>query len=54
MTVKPPIWKIEWNDEMILGIPEIDEEHKRFASLINDFNRSRLNKVQLGFLVGTQ
>lgn len=46
--MKPPIWKIEWNDGMSVGIPEIDEDHKRFASLINNFNRSIVDRMDLG------
>jgi hemerythrin-like metal-binding protein len=41
------IWKIVWNDDMSVGIPEIDEDHKRFASLINDFNRSILDRMDI-------
>jgi hemerythrin-like metal-binding protein len=39
------IWKIEWNDGMSVGIPEVDEDHKRFAMLINAFNQSILNRM---------
>lgn len=35
-----PIWKIDWRDEMSVGIAEIDEDHKHFIKLINDLNRS--------------
>jgi hemerythrin-like metal-binding protein len=31
---------IAWNDEMSVGIPEIDADHKNFILLINDFNWS--------------
>ncbi len=34
------IWKVDWNDEMSVGIPEIDEDHKRFLSLVNEFNKA--------------
>ena len=36
MTHSP--WKIDWNDGLVLGIPEIDDDHKRFASQVNDLN----------------
>lgn len=39
-----PLWRIEWHDGMSVGIPEIDEDHKRFASLINELNRSILDR----------
>jgi hemerythrin-like metal-binding protein len=38
--MKRPTWKLTWNDEMSVGIPEIDEDHKQFIFLINDLNRS--------------
>jgi hemerythrin len=38
--MRRPTWQLEWNDEMSVGIPEIDEEHKKFITLINDLNRS--------------
>jgi hemerythrin-like metal-binding protein len=33
---------------MSVGIPEIDEEHKRFASLVNQFNRAIVDRMDLG------
>ena len=36
MTQTP--WKIDWNEELMLGIPEIDAEHKGFVALVNDLN----------------
>ena len=35
-----PTLTITWNDEMNVGIPEIDEDHKPIITLINEFNRS--------------
>lgn len=46
--MEPHIWKIKWNDGMSVGIPEIDEEHKRFASLVNEFNRAIVDRMDLG------
>jgi hemerythrin len=52
-------WKIEWNDGLMLGIPEIDDDHQHFATLVNDLNaaiaqqadkaeiRNRLNLLYL-------
>lgn len=31
-------WKIEWNDSMSVGIPEIDEDERRFLSLVDKLN----------------
>ena len=41
------IWKIEWNDRLSIGIPEIDVDHKRFISLVNEFNRSIAGRMDL-------
>lgn len=40
-------WTIEWNDGMSVGIPEIDEDHKRFISLIDDLNRAIADRMEL-------
>jgi hemerythrin len=34
------VWRIDWNDGMSVGIPEIDEDHKRFILLVNQFNQA--------------
>jgi len=38
--MEPRIWSLEWNDAMSVGIPEIDEDHKRFLDLVDAFNES--------------
>lgn len=45
------IWKIEWNESMSVGIPEIDEEHKHFIGLVNRFNESVANRMELTAVV---
>lgn len=40
MTMRRPTFTITWVDEMSVGIPEIDGDHKRFIFLINELNRS--------------
>lgn len=45
--MEPHIWKIEWNDGMSVGIPEIDDDHKRFAALINELNQSIVDRMDL-------
>jgi hemerythrin len=42
---KTPVWKIEWNDEMSVGIPEVDEGRKRFIGLVNNLNRSIIDRA---------
>ena len=41
------VWKIDWNDRLSVGIPEINEDHKRFISLVNEFNRSIVDRMDL-------
>ena len=38
--MEPRIWSFEWTDAMSVGIPEIDEDHKRFIALVDAFNES--------------
>jgi hemerythrin len=38
--MEPRIWRIEWSDGLSVGIPEIDEDHKRFISLVNELHQS--------------
>lgn len=32
------VWEIAWSDGLSVGIPEIDEEHRRFIGLVNELN----------------
>jgi len=41
------IWKIEWIDAMSVGIPEIDEDEKRFIALVDAFNRSVVDRMDI-------
>ena len=45
-------WKIDWNESLFLGIPEIDRDHERFAVLLNDLNSAivgRADKAQVHY-----
>jgi hemerythrin len=44
--MKKPKWNLEWNEGMSVAIPEIDEDHKRFISLIDDLNRSIAERMK--------
>ena len=35
-------WEISWNDSLSVGVPEIDEEHRRFVARVNDLNKAIL------------
>jgi len=44
--MKKSQWNLEWNEGMSVGIPEIDEDHKRFISLIDELNRSITERMK--------
>ena len=31
-------WEVAWSEELSVGIPQIDEEHRRFIGLVNELN----------------
>ncbi len=33
-------WEIAWNDNLSVGVPEMDDEHRQFISRVNDLNRA--------------
>jgi len=45
--MKPCSWKLDWNDDMSVGIPEVDQEHRQFIQLVNDLNRSIASRMDL-------
>lgn len=50
-----PVRKIEWNESLILGIPEVDEEHRQFILLANDLIdavRDQTPKQRIERLIG--
>lgn len=38
-------WKLEWNEDMSVGIPEIDYDHKRFLFLIDELNHAITDRM---------
>ncbi len=40
-------WKLVWQDELSVGIAEVDEDHKRFIQLVNDLNEAIAGKKGL-------
>ena len=34
------VWQLEWNEDLSVGIPEIDREHQGFVVLVNGLNRA--------------
>ncbi len=43
-------WLLEWTEDMSVGIPEIDAEHRHFAQLINDLNHAILGHMELSVI----
>ncbi len=33
-------WRLEWDDSLSMGVPEIDAEHQHFMQLINQLNEA--------------
>jgi hemerythrin len=46
-TERQHIWKIEWHEQMSVGIPEVDADHKHFVQLVNDFNQAIVDRMHL-------
>ena len=40
-------WRLEWNDELSVCIPEIDAEHQHFIILVNVLNRAIVGRMAL-------
>jgi hemerythrin-like metal-binding protein len=38
--MRRPTWQFVWKEELSVGIPEIDAEHKHFIFLVNELNKS--------------
>jgi len=44
-------WSLEWTEELSVGIPEIDAEHRHFIRLVNELNDAisrRMDVVEIG------
>jgi hemerythrin-like metal-binding protein len=44
--MKKPRCNLEWNEGMSVGIPEIDADHQRFFSLVNELNHSITERMK--------
>ncbi|GAB5604853.1 bacteriohemerythrin [Sideroxyarcus sp. TK5] len=40
-------WRLEWQDGLSVGIPEIDADHQRFARLVNELNEAIIARMGL-------
>ncbi len=41
------VWSIEWSDKLSVGIPEIDQDHQRLITLLNNFNKSVADRMPM-------
>lgn len=39
-------WRIEWDESLSVGIPEIDIDHQRFLRLINELNEAIITRME--------
>ena len=37
-------WRLVWDDSLSLGVPELDEDHRRFISVIDDLNHAIISR----------
>lgn len=40
-------WRLDWTDDLSVGIPEMDAEHQHFIALVNDLNEAILWRMEL-------
>jgi hemerythrin len=45
--MEPCPWKLDWNDDMSIGIPEADQEHRQFIQSVNDLNFAIASRMDL-------
>jgi hemerythrin len=47
MTMNNETWHIEWSEAMSVGIDEIDDDERNFIKLIDAFNQSVANRMDI-------
>ncbi len=45
--MQPHIWRLEWDDSLSVGIPDVDKEHQGFILLINGLNQAIADRMDL-------
>lgn len=43
----PSPWRLDWTDELSVGVPEMDAEHRHFIGLVNDLSEAILWRMEL-------
>lgn len=42
-----PPWRLEWNEDLSVCIPEIDAEHRHFIVLVNELNDAIIGRMAI-------
>jgi len=42
-----PVWRLDWDESLSVGIPDIDAEHRYFSHLINELNEATVGRLAL-------
>jgi len=42
-----PIWQLDWSDDLSVGIPAIDAEHRHSILLINQLNEAIISRMDI-------
>ncbi len=40
-------WRLDWNESLSVGVPEIDADHQRFIRLVNELNQAIVARLGL-------
>jgi hemerythrin len=40
-------WRLEWTDELSVGIPEVDAEHRQFIRLVDELNDAIIRRMDV-------
>lgn len=40
-------WRLDWTDELSVGVPEIDAEHQHFIQLVNELNEAIVARMDI-------
>lgn len=41
------VWSLDWSEDLSVGIPEIDQEHQNFVTMINKLNQAVIDRMDL-------
>jgi hemerythrin len=41
------VWRLQWDDSLSVGIPEIDREHQQFIQLVNELNQAIAERMEI-------